>query len=280
MVVTVQCYLLCNQRRFILTLIRDLEKCVEDISNNKFWAITKQIFEFDNLCSIANERYQSGANSFNYERRYIFAKCYGLLKNNSNLDPTPVFFEILNRTNGDFHKTDLYIDIIEQQIEKFYFVGSIMRKTNKEDFQLYPIFLLYKVLLEIGKLTGEYKISDKEFYYWVATTRTYDGWKVTVESIIHSRKTGNLKSLDDVDTRYHRIIEILPQFDLGEGRGRPDYYALKNDYIDKIRGKVSLFEFIYNIKRNFKGAIPNGTTNIEDYEDLLTKNITLLPKLR
>ncbi|MCK8826335.1 AlwI family type II restriction endonuclease [Natroniella acetigena] len=192
--------------------------------------------------------------------------------------PSPVFCKIKEITNGDFNNMELYLHIIEQQIEKFYFSGPIMR--GKNQFQLYPLFFLYKVLLEIGKLTGEYKISDKEFYYWICTSTNYNDYKNVVHSILHSRKHNNLQQLDKIDTRYDRIIEVLPQFDLGSGSGRPEYYALKSDYLSKVKSKVLMFEFIKSIQKDYIGSIPNGTINKDKYKDFLTKNISLIPKLR
>ena len=47
-------------------------------------------------------------------------------------------------------------------------------KGVRKGFRLYPILLLYKILLELGKATGKYSISMTEYRYLVATTQKYE----------------------------------------------------------------------------------------------------------
>ncbi|MCD7777270.1 MAG: hypothetical protein LUH47_02035, partial [Clostridiales bacterium] len=63
---------------------------------------------------------------------------------------TETFKEITNRCNGEYEKTEFYADIIQRQIEKMYISSQIDEeyKGVRQDYRLYPVMLLYKVLLE------------------------------------------------------------------------------------------------------------------------------------
>src|SRR5699024_1797172 len=121
----------------------------------------------------------------------ISAKMYGLLDVSHNqyvkCKPTEVFNEIKNRTNGKYEKVELYQDIIEQQIEKIYYITNLFDTEGKEEFGLYPLFLLYKVLIEIGNIYGEYKINRFEIEYILTTAKSYDEWKDIVDTIVYYR---------------------------------------------------------------------------------------------
>ena len=70
-------------------------------------------------------------------------------------------------------RKELYEDIIQRQIEKMYISSNVDEGHNgvRQEFRLYPVMLLYKVLLELGRSTGKYKISMTEYRYLVATNK-------------------------------------------------------------------------------------------------------------
>ncbi|MCC8173406.1 MAG: hypothetical protein LIO65_03175, partial [Odoribacter sp.] len=74
---------------------------------------------------------------------------------------TETFEEINNRCGGEFERKDLYEDIIQRQIEKMYVSSTVDEEYNsvRKNYRLYPVMLLYKVLIELGRATGSYSIS-------------------------------------------------------------------------------------------------------------------------
>ena len=96
--------------------------------------------------------------SNNY-RALRVAAFFGLITMRSSgyadADITATYEEINARCNGDFERTDLYTDIIQRQIEKMFISSSIDEENNgvRQDYRLYPVMLLYKILLELGRTT-------------------------------------------------------------------------------------------------------------------------------
>ena len=86
---------------------------------------------------------------------------------------TDVFGEINGKCGGKFERIDLYADIMQRQIEKMFVSTEIDEKyqTERKKYRLYPVMLLYKILIEIGRATGNYSISMTEYKYIVATTK-------------------------------------------------------------------------------------------------------------
>ena len=115
--------------------------------------------------------------SDNY-RALRVAAFFGLLRLNGSkyetAEATETFWEITARCGGDYERTELYRDIIQRQIEKLYISSPIDEACDsvRRGFRLYPVMLLYKVLLELGRSTGAYAISMAEYRYLVATTKT------------------------------------------------------------------------------------------------------------
>ena len=302
-----------NKSRINLIDDRNITKSKNDIIENKCWKFTKHTFDFKKLCYITKKRLDVGEEDFknnlnkhiediNNEypnlsitmgsgpRGLVMAKIYGLIKNDGKYTPSPVFEEILNRIGSDFENEDEYKDIIEQQIEKIYFLGDILQKKGKEEYSLYIILFLYKVLIEIGIRTGDYKINDKEFCLWVSTSRKYEEWEDTVNLIINSRNQKEifkkeedevfryLKCSNNTDNRVGSILKNLDVFDKDElSKG---IYMIKGDSIKTIETKVKIFEFINStLKEKNDGAIPNGNNQVEDYNDFLISNIPIIPKI-
>ena len=95
---------------------------------------------------------------------------------------TDTYFEIVNRCKGVFENTYLYQDIINRQIEKIYVSSSIDegKLSVRKDYSIYPVMFLNKVLVELGKSTGNYSISMTEYEYLVATTKKYEDFLDTM----------------------------------------------------------------------------------------------------
>lgn len=193
-----------------------LQKKIDSLLQDspKHWYITQQNFDFPTQCRCTEALMEfkddnKGVNLENYFKEYKKnlpahrclnnARYYGIITSNGNYDKetaTPVYDEIKARCNGNFEDTKNYQDIIDRQIEKYYFSSELDEnfEFNKE-FSLFPFALLIKVLLEIGLRTGRYEISYNEYQYFVTTTRNYLQSSETVQFILFARETENIDEI-------------------------------------------------------------------------------------
>jgi hypothetical protein len=193
--------------------------------------------------------------SDNY-RALRVAAFFGLIKmTSSKYDEcvfTDTYFEILNRCSGEFENIDVYQDIITRQIEKMYISSSIDEgKANvRSGYAIFPIMFLNKILVELGKVTGEYSISINEYRYLVATTKKHTDFLQTMLYIKLLRDESNqiynngisvieeFKTLrDKFDNRMNKAIELLEYID-----STNDKITIKDDYIPIVTKKVYEFE--------------------------------------
>lgn len=181
-----------------------------------------------------------------------------------------VFKLIDSRCNGEFEKIDLYYDILENQVEKVYFSSFLDEECNgkRKRYRLYPLFLLYKVLIEIGKITGKYEISKKEYVVFICSTSSYSEYLSTVFYILDSRTNIQFKKeIDDIyeklkdDIRYHKLLTCIESIE----QTSDGSFKIKDDYIDYVNKKIYLFETSKKIKCNSK-----------QYEKLLSSDESLL----
>ena len=91
---------------------------------------------------------------------------------------TPTYNEVEKRCGGKFEEKEKYSDIIKRQIEKMYLSSEIDEAKDgvRRNFRLFPVMLLYKVLIELGRTTGEYKIDMAEYRYVIATTNVFQDY--------------------------------------------------------------------------------------------------------
>lgn len=297
-------------------MIYSYEKITDDIKNKNFWYFGNHSKDFVQMCyttKIISEMsevpskgytqqavYEKLVEKHNAENKNIIikakmfksnisAKVYGLLdpidRDYTKSVTTEVYSKINEITLGDFTKVSKYKDIIEQQIEKMYCITELFKTTGKEDFNLYPLFLLYKVLIEIGNETKEYKISFDEFKYIVALARTYDDWTDVVETILFYRKnTVELKKIIsdktiDPDQRYYQFLVYIDLLRLDSGeRKKPTFIKIKDsDSVQIIESKLQAFEIFNKIGPKKPGAFPNGFTDYQGYIKFLGEDIPLLP---
>ena len=260
------------------------------------WYVVKQDMDFSKVCEAVKvlEEYQklkpkmtlkefmSDKITSNY-RILGVARIYGLIrKKNINCFKegykdcmiTDVYYEIKKRCNNDFKKVENYYDILEQQIEKIYISSILDEKFNsyRKECRLYPLFILYKVLIEIGRVYGEYKISYDEFICFLSTTNKYSDYSkalynifVTRDSSINTRFDIKFKSLNTrEDLRYHLILKNLKHFNIDVDN---NIVELDKKYIYYIQSKIFKFENIY-----YKNIINIDDHNQEVYLNNLCSN--------
>lgn len=158
---------------------------------------------------------------------------------------TDTFKEITDRCNGEYEKTELYVDIIQRQIEKMYISSQIdeAHQGVRQEYRLYPVMLLYKVLLELGRASSHYSISMTEYRYLVATTKVFEGFLETLLLIKMLREDNDsaTEKFEQYRTKFdNRLIQALKQLDtLVIDR---DNIVLKSDKVEEVARKVFIFE--------------------------------------
>lgn len=193
---------------------------------------------------------------------------YGLIDNPSksyssynNAVATNVYKDILNRTNGNFEKTENYSDIINGQIEKI-FISSAIDEGNegiRKDFEIFPCIFLYKILLELGKASDDYSISMDEYKYIVSTQTNYKDFLNCLFLIIESRRDGETffkkckeEFRDKIDNRFNLVLSQLNTISIESSR-----ISLN---IDKLNHCI-------NLVRKYEAK---EFGNFSDYIDFLT----------
>lgn len=161
---------------------------------------------------------------------------------------TETFFEITNKCNGEYEKTDLYIDIIQRQIEKIYISSIIDEEYNgvRKQYRLYPVLFLYKILLEIGHVTKNYSISINEYRYLVSTTKRYEDFLSTLLLIKLLRESPEINSKlevyrQKVDSRLIQALKQLPTLEIDNST-----IQIKSNKLNEIARIVFDFENHYN----------------------------------
>lgn len=229
-------------------LIQEKIKMLKEYTKEEVWYIVKQEMEFWKVCyavSILEEFQNSKHANENLEkffkrrsneiqdkkmfdsfitthRMLLNGYVYGLINKKGRTydqaELTEVYKKIKLLCNGDFEKIDSYYFLIEQQIEKIYF-SSILDEKYRDirlKYRLYPLFLLYRVLIEIGKKTGRYEITREEFIVFLCTTEKYEDYKDTVRYILESRNSDTIS--DEVkliaqklrlDIRYNIVLKNI-----------------------------------------------------------------------
>lgn len=161
-----------------------------------------------------------------------------------NATITPTFNEIQNRCDGKFENIGTYSDIIDRQIEKMFLSSSIDEQKDgvRKDFRLYPVMLLYKVLIELGRTTGEYRISLNEYKYLVATTKRFEEFLDTLLLIKTMREEPSAISQFEVysskfDSRVILALEQLSTLTVDDNS-----ISIVSESVNEVAEKVFVFE--------------------------------------
>lgn len=251
---------------------------LNNASDYECWYLVKQPTAFDCLCYLVSflKEYKAQDSAGNLQdfisekitalkqmkpnveisnnyRALRVAAFFGLITMRSSgyadADITDTYEEILTRCDGNFERTDLYTDIIQRQIEKMFISSSIDEENNRvrQDYRLYPVMLLYKVLLELGRTTGSYSITMTEYRYLVATTKKFEDFLDTLLLITLLRKETDVASeFEQYRSKFdNRLIQALKQ--LQTLQIERDSISLNPDTISEVAHKVFIFEENPNI---------------------------------
>lgn len=256
-----------------------LEKKFNELENAhdyECWYLVKQPTEFCGLCYLVSilinyKNEHPGENLQTYVEEKIdqlqeanpdipFTKNYRALRvaaffglitmtstryEEANISDT--FTEITNRCDGHYENIDAYSDIIQRQIEKMFISSQIDEayQTVRQNFRLYPVMLLYKVLLELGRATGEYRISMTEYRYFVATTKVFEDNLETLLFIKLLREEEDAQSVIEAFEQFrekfdNRLIQALKQ--LNTLIITNDSISLNPTEIEEVAKKIFIFE--------------------------------------
>ena len=246
---------------------------LENASDYECWYLVKQPTAFDSICYLVSflKDFKVQDNPGNLQdyigqkiatlktakpeleisnnyRALRVAAFFGLIRMTNakyeNAIITDTFEEITARCNGDYEKTELYLDIIQRQIEKMYISSSIDEEYERvrQEYRLYPVMLLYKILIELGRSTGSYSISMTEYRYLVATTKTFEGFLDTLILIKLLRDDTNAATeFEQYRSKFdNRLIQALKQ--LATLVIERDTISINQDYIEEVAHKVYIFE--------------------------------------
>lgn len=147
--------------------------------------------------------------------------------------------------NNDLENIELYKNLMITQIEKMYISAEFdeEKDAKRKEFSLFVTFTLYKILIEIGIVTGDYFVSIEEFRIFIGTIKKYEESLEAVIGIITFRENQDfkkeiLKYKDKVTgNRYNLSFGNLPYFDMSENK-----ITLKTEYIEEIKKKIFIFE--------------------------------------
>ena len=260
------------------TILQNKLTELQNASDFECWYLVKQPTAFDNICYLVsflkefkNGEHQGNLQEFigtkisevnrikadveisNNYRALRVAAFFGLITMTSSRYEdaiiTETFEEINARCNGEFEKKDLYIDIIQRQIEKMYISSSVDEENEgvRQNYRLYPVMLLYKILIELGRTTGRYSISMAEYRYLVATTKVFEDFLETLLLIKLLREENDVipqfeAFRDKFDNRLIRALKQLPTLVFEQ-----DAITLNSDFVNEVAEKVFIFESNPNI---------------------------------
>lgn len=271
-------------------------KELENAGDYECWYLVKQPTAFDSLCYLVSflEEFKSKNVSGNLQD-FIGVKVNELKKNKPNVEisnnyralrvaaflglitmtsskydeaiTTETFKEISSKCNGEYENIDSYIDVVQRQIEKMFISSQIDEAYNgvRKEYRLYPVMLLYKILIEIGRSTGKYQISMTEYRYLVATTKTFEGFLETLLLIKLLREENSASNnFEQYRTKFdNRLIQALKQLPtLVIDR---DSISIKDGATAEIAKKVFIFEENPNIfaTENYLGFLGSTKTLFE-----------------
>lgn len=208
------------------------------------------------------------------------SKLLGLYIGGRNKKITNIFKEIQKRTN-DFSKFNKFSDLIENQLQKICFwngVGWLKRDSQnpkaKEFNKLFKNFIfitLYKVLLDIGDQTGQYKITYNEWRFFVIFSRSFSDSKDIVKNILNFRKEEEFykiqrflhNSSNKIDERISDLFYLSSVIEYNKGSEEILIKTSKIDYTKKI---IDNFENKLQVKK-IPFPLENGDKG--EYEEML-----------
>lgn len=204
---------------------------------------------------------------------------YGLLSNNvlkyekatlTNVYKTIEFYKTVSAVQPYYAKDQVNI-IKQMQLEKLFVSNKYdnpkkgNKNSNKRNFRLFPIPIVYRILLELKDKYNIDSISRNQFITLVTTITSYDDIDQAVEFIKETTEQDeydeSLKELKSkFDNRVLKIVMQLSTINVGENIG------LNESYINDVRNKVEIF---------FQEIDSYKAITDPEYDNLLTNTVEL-----
>lgn len=181
------------------------------------------------------------------------------------------FYEAKSLCKSDWKNIESYKEILENQLQKICFHGPKNKDTNKhrstegrkrpsEIFSIFYIMYLYKILLEIGKKTGEFFISMNEFNAFVVTSSNHFDYIDKTNLIIDLR--------NETEENKKEIEKWFEQIGNGDNQNKLkfdtrisqlfNYSKYLNFKDNTISLKKDLIIEIYFLMHKFETMLENG----------------------
>jgi len=193
------------------------------------------------------------------------------------------FYKAKSLCDSNWVNTETYQDILEDQLQKICFHGPENSNTNKhgntegrkkpsEIFSIFYFMYLYKILLEVGKKTGDFSISLSEFNSFVVTSSSHFDFIDKTNLIIDLRNEDienkkeiekwfdQIKKETTLDTRISELFEYSKYLNF-----KDNVISLKRELITEIYDLVHNFETMLEV-----GDVPFYEKHDPDgYEQML-----------
>ena len=222
-------------------------------------------------------------------RALILSRQIGLLDQDNNI--TQPFNRILKESEN-LKNISLSQSLIDDQIEKLFYFSSIFstysryvpENENQEflDYDIYPIFFIYQVFVELINRGENPQFTKYELYYFIAISKNHNEVKEVVDNILNYRHTIKREMNVDLDallykntdqirsnSRIHHIFNSISSITVTTGNN--PIYKLKENQIELIINKVNKFEEIFN-----RGHLITFKKSEKEFFNLLYSNKDLL----
>lgn len=280
--------------------IREYLKELNAREDSDCWYIVKQETKFENVLGAAklfseylNTNGKSILNYFNEHKNESNKKMnyrilsnaynYGLLANNvegaikydnakiTNVFKTIEFYKQLAVAQPYYAQIQMSI-IKQMQLEKLFVSNKYdnPQKNNsnsqKRNFRLFPVPIVYKILLELKDKYKIDSISKLQFITLVSTIKSYDDVSQAVEFIKETSTSDEFNdSLKELQPKFdNRVLKVIGQ--LTTISSSKDSISLNETYIDDIRNKTTIFFEEINSYNNITDS---------EYDSLLTNTVEL-----
>lgn len=187
-------------------------------------------------------------------RALFLSKITGFVTAKAPLKVSDVFKDVKRKTHN-FSDISSYEEIVTNQLEKIFYWNQIYKTYNKyipkekrvsfKDFQIYPFFLIYEVLLKLVDEYGydEHYLSESEFNNFLAVTKNHHEVNSLVERIVQFRTEPEiyevekyLNSKNKIDPRFYKLVHYNQYIiQLKDG------IKLNPNKLDLVRARVKLF---------------------------------------
>lgn len=219
-------------------------------------------------------------------RALFLSKLLGFLKDTNPLETTEVFDKVKSRIS-DFSDISNVLDVITDQLEKFYFWNDLFSLTNRhvgradqrpinEYFGIYPLFFIYEVITKLKEEYGyeEMSLSKFEINSFLALARSHSEINQVVERIVSYREHEEkyeiekyLKGKNKLDARFYKVLRYCKYF-----KYNPSKIILKPEHLEEIEAKIKKFNDLIKEDKLIKFS----ENSSKEYRDMLYSSKDLL----